>query len=285
MAVATGQADIALGSDTGGSIRVPSACCGTVGLKTTHGRVSVAGVRPLAPSLDTVGPMASSVAGAAAGMALLEPGFRPDPTGARVIGRLRTGGDPRIEAAVDDALRAAEFDVIPIDWAGLDLAMQCFTAIFFAEAWASNRALIEQHPDEVGPDVTAALSLRDAMGAGRPDLPEMLAASTISLLELFDRVELLALPTLPVFPPRIDQLSEQTMFPWVQQLSSLTAPFNPSGVPCTAQPIPVAGSALPASLQLVGPIHSEELLISAAARVEQAILATHAAATGPIGQL
>jgi amidase len=75
------------------------------------------------------------------------------------------------------------------------------------------------------------------------------------------------------------------MFPWVQQLSSLTAPFNPSGVPCTAQPIPVAGSALPASLQLVGPIHSEELLISAAARVEQAILATHAAATGPIGQL
>jgi amidase len=114
VAVATGQADIALGSDTGGSIRVPSACCGTVGLKT-HGRVSVAGVRPLAPSLDTVGPMASSVAGAAAGMALLEPGFRPDPTGARVIGRLRTAGDPRIEAAVDDALRAAEFDVIPID--------------------------------------------------------------------------------------------------------------------------------------------------------------------------
>jgi len=139
--------------------------------------------------------------------------------------------------------------VIPIDWAGLDLAMQCFTAIFFAEAWASNRALIEQHPDDVGPDVAAALSLGDAMGAGRPDVPEMLAASTISLLELFDRVELLALPTLPVFPPRIDQLSEQTMLPWVQQLSGLTAPFNPTGVPCTAQPIPVAGSALPASLQ------------------------------------
>ena len=169
VAFATGQADIALGSDTGGSIRVPSACCGTVGLKTTHGRVSVAGVRPLAPSLDTVGPMTSSVAGAAAGMALLEPGFRPDPAGARVIGRLRTAGDPRIEAAVDDALRAAEFDVIPIDWAGLDLAMQCFTAIFFAEAWASNRALIEQHPDDVGPDVAAALSLGDAMGAGRPE--------------------------------------------------------------------------------------------------------------------
>jgi amidase len=59
-------------------------------------------------------------------------------------------------------------------------------------------------------------------------------------------------------------------------LTSLTAPFNAAGVPCTAQPIPAAGSALPASLQLVGPLRSEELLVSAAARIEQAMLATHA---------
>ena len=283
VAVATGQADIALGTDTGGSIRVPSACCGTVGLKTTHGRVNLDGVWPLAPSLDTMGPMATTVAGVVAGMALLEPGFHPDPTGPRVIGRLRTAGDPRIEAAVDDALRAAEFDVVPLDWDGFDLAMQSFTAIFFAEAWASNRVLLEQHPNDVGPDVTAALSLRDAMGANRPDLPEILATSTISLLELFDRVELLALPTLPIFPPRIDQISEQTLLPWVVQLSSLTAPFNPAGVPCTAQPIPVAGSAFPASLQLVGPMHGEELLVSAAARVELAMRATQTG-VGPNGQ-
>jgi amidase len=284
VAIATGRADIALGSDTGGSIRVPSACCGTVGLKTTHGRVSLGGVWPLAPSLDTVGPMAPTVAGIAAGMALLEPGFRSDPTGPRVIGRLRTAGDPRIEAAVDDALRAAEFDVMPIDWDGFDLAMQCFTAIFFAEAWDSNRVLIQQHPDEVGPDIAAALSLRGQMGAGRADLPEMLAASRISLLALFEKVELLALPTMPIFPPRLDQISEQTFLPWVVQLSSLTAPFNPAGVPCTAQPIPAAGSALPASLQLVGPLRSEELLVGAAARVEQAVLATHAGKTQPGGR-
>ena len=72
-----------------------------------------AGRAAAGPSLDTVGPTASSVAGVAAGMALLEPGFRPDPTGARVIGRLRTAGYPRIGAAVDDALRAAEFEVSP----------------------------------------------------------------------------------------------------------------------------------------------------------------------------
>ena len=162
--------------------------------------------------------------------------------------------------------------------------MQCFTAIFFAEAWESNRTLIQQHPDEVGPDIIAALSLRDDMGAGRADLPEMLAASTLSLLELFEQVELLALPTVPVFPPRVDQISAQTLFPWVVQLSSLTAPFNPAGVPCTAQPIPVAGSSLPASLQLVGPLQSEELLVSAAAQVEQATQATQAAVTVLSGQ-
>ena len=82
VAVATDEADVALGSDTGGSIRVPSACCGTTGLKTTHGRVSLEGVWPLAPSLDTVGPMAATVPGLTAGMQLLE---LPSPVTARCV--------------------------------------------------------------------------------------------------------------------------------------------------------------------------------------------------------
>lgn len=88
VAVADGEAEIAYGSDTGGSIRVPSAFCGTVGLKTTYGRVPLTGVWPLAPSLDTVGPMASTVAAVTEGMALLEPGFRTDPQPATRVGLL-----------------------------------------------------------------------------------------------------------------------------------------------------------------------------------------------------
>ena len=104
-AVAAGEADVAYGTDTGGSIRIPAACCGIAGLKTTWGRISLDGVRPLAPSLDTVGPMAADVDGLIAGMALLEPGFGVAADAPRTVGRLAIEADPVVDAAVDDALR------------------------------------------------------------------------------------------------------------------------------------------------------------------------------------
>src|SRR6201987_365711 len=88
VAVATGEADVAYGSDTGGSVRIPSACCGTAGLKTTWGGLPLAGVWPLAPSFDTVGPMARDVAGLVLGLELLEPGFRVRELSDLAVGRL-----------------------------------------------------------------------------------------------------------------------------------------------------------------------------------------------------
>src|ERR1700677_2683640 len=79
VAVATGEADIAYGTDTGGSVRIPACCCGVAGLKTTWGRVPLPGVYPLAPSLDTVGPLGADLAAVEAGMRLLEPGFAVRP--------------------------------------------------------------------------------------------------------------------------------------------------------------------------------------------------------------
>src|SRR5438477_8891515 len=119
VAVADGDADVAFGSDTGGSVRVPSACCGTAGLKTTFGRVPLEGVWPLSPSLDTIGPMARDVAGLVVGMRLLEPGFAAAGSEPTAVGRLRLPDtDPVIEAAVDRALGEAELDVVPVELPG-----------------------------------------------------------------------------------------------------------------------------------------------------------------------
>ena len=128
VAVASGLVDIAFGTDTAGSIRVPAACCGIVGLKTTFGLVSLKGVSPIEPKhLDTVGPMAKDVNHVVQGMDLLQNGFAAryrtavaaKPLAKRIrIGRLYLSGtDPKIDKAIDDALARAQFQVVPLDQA------------------------------------------------------------------------------------------------------------------------------------------------------------------------
>jgi amidase len=270
VAVATGEADVAFGSDTGGSIRVPAACCGVAGLKTTHGRIPLDGVWPLAPSLDTVGPLAAGVGGLVTGMRLLEPGFTPSPAPARVIGRLRTSGRPEIEAAVDDALRAAGLEVVALDWDGLAAGTDCFTTIYFNEMWGTDHELAEANPGDVGEDIKQALAMAEMFRPGLAEARSRLAEWRGSLLALFGRAELLALPTLPAFPPRLDQVGGDALVPAIIEITSHVSLFNAAGTPCTAQPVPAAGSRLPASLQLAGPPGGEELLLSTAQLIEAA---------------
>lgn len=270
VAVATGEADVALGSDTGGSVRIPSACCGTAGLKTTYGRVPAAGVWPLAPSLDTVGPMAATVDGLITGMRLLEPGFMVAGAPARTIGRLRTSGHPEIEAAIDRALKMAEFEVASLDWDGFAAGTGIFTTIFLTEAWETNHALAAARPDAVGQDIAQLLAMNDMFRPGLAEARAQLGSWRQSLLDLFGQVELLALPTMPVFPPRLEDLTPGSLVDIVIQVSQYTGLFNAAGVPGTAQPVRVAGSRVPASLQLVGPLRGEELLLATAQRIEAA---------------
>jgi len=271
VAVATDEADVALGSDTGGSIRVPAACCGIAGLKTTYGRVSVEGVWPLAKSLDTIGPMAAKVEGLVLGMQLLEPGFTPSQQPARRIGRLRTKALPALEDAVDDALHEAGFDVVTLDWEGFDVGSGCFTSTYFEEIWEADHELVEADPEGVGRDIHETLALVEMFRAGRDEAQRQLPSWRESLFALFDQVELLALPTLPILPPRLDAVTEETMMATVIDITAHVSVFNAAGTPCTAQPVPLKGSHLPASLQLVGPLGAEELLLATAAQVEAAV--------------
>jgi amidase len=270
VAVATGEADVALGSDTGGSVRIPSACCGTAGLKTTYGRIPLEGVWPLAPSLDTIGPMAATVGGLVTGMQLLEPGFTLAAAPARTIGRLRTAARPEIEDAIDQALKAAGVQVVTLDWDGFAAGNNIFTAIFVTEVWDTDHALAEAHPDGVGEDVAQLLSMNDLFRPGLADARAQLADWRQSLLDLFGQVELLALPTMPVFPPRLADLTPDSLVNVIIEITQYTGLFNAAGLPCTAQPARAAGSRIPASLQLVGPPNSEELLLSTALMIEAA---------------
>ena len=270
VAVATDEADVAYGSDTGGSVRIPAACCGVTGLKTTHGRISLDGVWPLAPSFDTIGPLARDVAGVELGMQLLESGFAASSAPAQRIGRLRTSGDPLIEAAVDSALAAAGFDVVPIDL-DFNLGAGGFTSIYFAEFWEADHALAESDPDGIGDDVKSMLAMADLFRAGLDEGSAQREQWIAAITSAFADVELLALPTLPLFPPRIDEIPADPM-ELIIAISSHTSPFNAAGTPATAQPIPADGTALPASLQLVGPAGGEELLVATAKVVEAAVM-------------
>jgi amidase len=270
-AVAAGEADIAYGTDTGGSIRIPAACCGITGLKTTWGRISLAGVRPLAPGLDAVGPMARDVAGVAAGMALLEPGFTVASESPRSVGVIAIDADPRVTAAIDDALRTAEFDVVPVRIPGLDEVIAASITVLDAQAWQANRDLVALAGDQLGGDVRERLERASMITPEQVTAAEAVIAYWRETLDgLWRQVDLLAAPSLLGFPP----LLEEAHLMW--KFRALTSPVNTAGVPALALPVPVRGrdaGPFSASVQLIGPRNSEERLLAAGARIERAVRA------------
>ena len=273
VAVASGEADVSYGSDTGGSIRIPAACCGIAGLKTTWGRIPLTGVWPLAPSMDTVGPMARDVAGLIAGMQLLEPGFAVVAQTPQVVGRVVLDADPVIDDAVDAALAATGWEVIPVGLDGLDRVTAAAMTVLDAEAWASDGVHADTRPDQIGRDVLARLREASTITPAAVSAAREYAAHwRASLASLWARVDLLALPTLLGFPPTLDKSREMV------RIRGLTSPVNLAGVPSLALPVPARGP-LPASIQLIGPAGSEERLLAAGMLLEQAVLGS----PGPTG--
>jgi amidase len=268
VAVGAGEADLAFGSDTGGSIRIPAAFCGVTGLKTSFGRVPLEGVRALAPSFDTVGPMARDVAGTVAAMALLEPGFAPSASPARVVGRLRPAGvevDPLIDAAIDRALSDAGFEIREVELEDWEAAYRAGLDILLPEAAQVSRALLEDPTRRalIGPAIVTRLE------SGLGITPERIAAARVfgdqwraTLQMLFSEVELVALPSVAFFPPPIEQEASKAY-------NALTLPVNLAGVPALSLPLRT-DAPLPASLQLVGLHGAEDLLVATGALVEAA---------------
>lgn len=284
VAVQSGVADVAFGTDTAGSIRVPAACCGVVGLKTTHGLVPLRGVFPLEPAhMDTVGPMGKDIDHVVAGMDLLERGFREQyesavgSSSAREIrvGRLYVSGtDPKIDQAIDAALTQAHFKVVPLGAAfknAWEQAEKDATTVAEAGAWLSDGKYLSK--PEVGGKVKAAITLGEVEYT--TNYKNALSRQGVwrrALRQALTRVDLIALPTLKKLPPRVPVVGGTPVFEVLVLGLENTAAVNYAGNPALAMPVPVDDKDIPVtSLQLIGPRLSEARLLSAGRLVENAV--------------
>jgi len=268
VAVATGEADTGYGTDTGGSVRIPAACCGVAGLKTSWGRIPTEGVYPLAPSLDTVGPLGRDIAAVELGMRLLEPGFTVNGYNAPMtIGRLRPLHPaleiwPQIDLAIDGALAAAGFSTEDVTGVDFGAALDTVSVVIDREGYLSNVHLL---PDVDKLNERNRTNMAEGAQLGDEDMAEARAQRSAlreQLAAWLRRYPLLALPTLATPPPPLGERRTG--------LTSLTAPLNLAGLPALALPVAALypDSRIPVSLQLVGPDGGEELLIAAGYLIE-----------------
>jgi amidase len=254
-AVAHGLADIAIGTDTGGSIRVPAACCGIAGLKPSFGRISRVGVLPAVTTLDCVGPLAGNPCGLMEAMAVLADDFLPEPVEDIVVGRIAVNAEPGINEAVDVALEAAGVPVVPLALPNLGRAFEAGLSIINRESLAAWGHLIDT--GLLGQDVQKRLERAGAVTRCEIEAAEaMREVFREEVNRLLDQVTLLALPTMPCFPPTIEEARRDLS---AVALTAFVRPFNLSGHPALSMPI-WRSLGFPASLQLVGRHGADALL-------------------------
>jgi aspartyl-tRNA(Asn)/glutamyl-tRNA(Gln) amidotransferase subunit A len=274
VAVAAGMAPAALGTDTGGSVRIPAALCGLVGFKPTYGRIPLDGVVPLSPTLDSVGPLARTVEDAALLVAVMA-GEPPSMSaasssiqGARITAlpddQLPDFIEPDIVLGYHEAIlqlrgRGAIVDVepIPFDFPALGARNGRIIGI---EGYAIHRAVI----DDAGADVDPGVRARMLMGktASASEYIDALAERRVAMARfanwMLERDALLT-PMLPITARPVAEVDETT-FP----LATWSRAVNYLGACAVATPIAVSRDALPRSIQIVGAACADSRLVGLA---------------------
>jgi amidase len=278
-----------LGSDTGGSIRLPSGCCGVVGIKPTWGRVSRHGVFALAESLDHVGPMARSVADAAALLAVIAGPDPADPTAAPVavpaygaeldggVAGLRLGFDPDFIRQYATADVAASIDAVievlaqlgaravRVRFPPIEAALRAWHVQCAVEAANAHRPTYPARKAEYGMRLSALLE-RGAACTG-PELGAALAARrefSARVAHTFADIDLLVVPALPVAGPTLafmDSLGDDPDA--ILAIGPFTAPFNICGYPTITLPCGAGANGIPIAAQFAARPFAEALICRA----------------------
>ena len=290
VAMAAGLCYGSVGSDTGGSIRQPSAYCGTVGLKPTYGRVSTRGVVPLSWLYDHVGPMTRSVADAAAMLQVLA-GFDPEDSNSadqpvpdysaalRHAGPLRVGV-PRayfyegLHPDIENAMNAALAVIGKLASSVRDIEMPASndTTILRAEAYAYHAENAKKSPELYQPETLKRIRAgEDVTTATYIQARRQVDQYRHNIRKVFETVDLLVTPTTPVPPFTISELLADMDNLRTREILSLrnTRPFNILGLPSISVPCGFTKSGLPIGLQISGAPWAEANVLSLAHAYEQ----------------
>ena len=292
IAVATGMALGALGTDTGGSIRIPASLCGIVGFKPTYGRVSTRGVFPLSWNLDHVGPLTSCVRDAALMLQVISIYDPVDPASIKMLtgdylghlvddiegrrialgsGDYIQGADPEVLKAVHEAAKVLEslgckVQEVNVDWMrDAALANRTMTQ---ADGAAVHRDRLQEHPEMFGEDVRRRLQDGAKTSSTEYALARRTQAEVRKRCEMFfESYDFLVTPTTPIPAPTIEghDAVEQA-----GRLTRFTAPFNLTGLPAISIPCGFTSDGLPVGLQIVSRAWADAKVLNVAYAYEQA---------------
>jgi aspartyl-tRNA(Asn)/glutamyl-tRNA(Gln) amidotransferase subunit A len=264
-AIAAGLVEVALGTDSGGSIRIPAACCGIAGFKPTFGVVPIDGVFPLAPSFDHAGPMARDVRGCVELMEALVPGLAVEP--------VELGGVSAGVAWVEHADELVRMRV------GVAAALVGASALQFPEPRGTSPAFMrdvagvhrdlfdeqaELYGDNVRTKIERCLAVSDAEAEAAAAARREYEREALAALA---GVDVLVTPTLMFVAPPAGVVE----LDWRERLIRFTYPFNLLGWPALALPCGAAEDGLPASVQLVGRPGDDALVLAAGLALEAAL--------------
>ena len=278
----------ALGTDTGGSIRIPAAHCGVVGLKPTYGLASIRGIVPLAVSLDHVGPLCRTALDAALVLQALA-GYDPDgvasvetevpryataaarPTTALRVGVARTGYfddcDPEILAAVERVVTV--LDGLSAGTRDIELPVPARGSLVAVEAYAYHRPYLEADRDRYAPSTLERILSGEAVSAADYAADrDLLQVGRKSVARVFESVDLVVTPTLTALPVTRAN-ADAAPIEVTRTLIRNTAPFNYYGLPTISLPCGFSDEGLPIGVQITGPALGEVDVLALAHAYQQ----------------